>query len=149
MNYGISMDGNVTLQKPQKELLVIENWRKELLRGLTILLLVIIVFLFLRLFLKLIGANPDNIFTGFIYLVSGFFLLPYFGIVPEADPGLPTHSIIDSPAFLGLFCYIILIGLAMVVIQLGSMIFKSTKKVQKTIERDQPVDSTVVDEVVE
>jgi hypothetical protein len=143
------MDENQPIKDQQKELLVIENFRKELLRGLFILLLVSLVFLFLRILLKLIGANPENIFTGFIYIVSGIFLLPFFGILPEMDNELPGEPSVDTPAFIAFFCYIVLILLAMAVIQIGSMIMRSNKKVKKTLEEERTIDTTVVDDVVE
>jgi hypothetical protein len=144
------MDENATIDKPQKEILVLETTKKEILRGLSIFLLVAIVFLFLRIFLKLIGANPENIFMGFINIVSGIFLLPFFGILSEPDESLlPGRSTIDTAAFIALFCYIILIGLAMSVVQLVSMMIKSGKKTKDTVEQEKPVDTTIVDEVVE
>jgi hypothetical protein len=147
--YREDMADGMAIAKPHKEIIIVETWRKELLRGLLILLLVAVVFLFLRVLLKLVGANPENIFTGFIYLVSGIFLLPYFGILPESGTAISGRSSIDIPAFLAIFCYLLLIPLAMSVIQITCTIMKSTKKAKESIEGNEPVDTTVVDEVVE
>lgn len=143
------MGDSILLNSAQKSLLVIEGIRKELLRGLTIFILVAVVFLFLRLLLKLFGANPATIIVGIIYFVSDIILFPYYGIFPHAQDLLPGRPEIDTAAFFAIFCYLVLIGLAMAIIQLGAMIMKTGKQVNETVERKKPVDTSVVEDAVD
>ena len=41
--------------------------------------------LIIRFFLKLIGADPHNLFAGFIYALTHILLFPFFGIVGETS----------------------------------------------------------------
>lgn len=41
----------------------------------------------LRVFLKVIGANPDNPFARFIYSLSDLFAGPFAGLVPDVTSG--------------------------------------------------------------
>ena len=54
-------------------------------------LLVLEVVLVLRFLLKLIGANPSNPFTGFLYSLSNIFLFIFNGIVTNPTFG-PAHA---------------------------------------------------------
>ncbi len=54
-------------------------------------LLVLEVALALRFLLKLIGANPSNPFTGFLYSLSNIFLFIFNGIVTNPTFG-PAHA---------------------------------------------------------
>jgi hypothetical protein len=143
------MEESIRITSAQKSLLIIEAMRKEILRGLSILLMVAIVFLFLRLLLKLFGANPETFIVGFIYFISNIFLLPYFGIFPHADDLLPGRSAIDTTALFAIFCYLILIPLAMAVVQLGAMIMKTGKQVNETVDQKKTVDATLVEDSIE
>src|SRR5258708_40228882 len=84
----------------EKDLIVIEATKKEILRGLLIFWLVSSVFLFLRIFLRALGADPHSPFAMFIYFISGIFLLPFWGIFPQfQDTILSGQHKFDSPAF--------------------------------------------------
>ncbi len=143
------MNQTIRIKSAQKQLIVIETIRKEVLRALLIFLLVSITFLFLRTVLKLMGANSESVFVGFVYLVSGIFLLPFYGIFPQFEDPVPGQSGVDMPAFVAIFCYLILIPLAMGVVQIGAKIFKTGEQTNKTVEERQTVDTKVVDKALE
>lgn len=61
--------------------------------------------IFMRIMLKLIGANPASIFAGFIYDVSYIFLFPFEGLVGTPAAGgvaLELSSIIAMIVYAGL-----------------------------------------------
>jgi len=125
----------------EKKLIVIDAEKKRILRLIGIALLVISVFLFLRFVLEVFGANPQAPFVGLVYLVSGFFLLPFSGIFPGVGRNvLPGHAVIDVSALMAFFCYIVLALLATGIIQISANILKTGKKVEETVEHDNPVD---------
>src|SRR6266480_1899370 len=106
----MAVDEQTYINPVQKKLLLIEAFRKETLRGLSILLLVSVVFLFLRIVFRLFGANPETLFAGFVYLISGIFLLPFFGIFPRfRDTIVAGQMTVDVSAIIALFSYIIII----------------------------------------
>jgi len=96
----------------EKKVIKVDAAKKEIIRILFIILLLAVVFIFLRLVLKLFGANPETVFVGFIYLVSGFFMLPFFGIFPQYNDVLPGRATVDVVAIIALFCYLILISIS-------------------------------------
>lgn len=59
----------------------------------------------LRVFLQLIGANPENIFAQFIYGFTDIFLWPFAGLV-----GTPSFNglVLDVPALIGMLAYALL-----------------------------------------
>ena len=133
----------------EKQLIVIEAVKKEIIRVLLLFLLVSVVFLFLRILLELLGADPQTLFAGFIYLVSDLFLFPFFGIFPQfretIHPGQPTA---DIRAFIAIICYIILDLLAVAVVTIGATIFKTGKQVDAKVEKDTYVDPHEIDKGV-
>lgn len=151
------MDTAITAQRVQsrqvgtteKELVVIEAAKKEILRGIFLFWISAVVFLFLRIFLEALGSDPQSIFAGFIYLVSSIYLLPYFGIFPNVhntmQAGKPTF---DSPAFTAILCYTILVLLAVVIVFIAFKMIKTGKQVSETVEKDHPVDPTKMEGVV-
>ena len=144
------MDESTYIDKAKKKLLIIEVWRKEVIRGLSILLLVSLVFLFLRILLRLFGADPQNAFAAFIYVVSGIFLLPFFGIFPKShDQIIAGQMTVDTSALLAFFCYIILILLAMGVMHIASKIVKTQNQADETVEKSHPIDTQVVDQSID
>ncbi len=56
----------------------------------------------LRVFLKLIGANPANPFAALVYGVSGLFLWPFFGLT-----GTPAANgmVLEIPSIIGMIVY--------------------------------------------
>ena len=59
-------------------------------------------FLLVRLLLKVMAANPNVPFTGFIYGVSEFFLLPFRGLLPTWVSG---HSILEPSVMVAILIY--------------------------------------------
>ncbi len=144
------MDENTYIDSAKKKLLMIEALRKELLRGLSILLLVSLVFLFLRIILRLLGADPQTAFAAFIYLVSGIFMLPFFGIFPQShDQIVAGKMTIDTSALIAFFCYLILILLAMAVVHIATKIIRTQSQAEETVEKSHPVDTDVVDQSID
>jgi hypothetical protein len=147
--------GIITTEKTQKfdtaekSLVVIEATKKEILRGILVFWLVSTIFLFLRIFLEAMGADPQSFFAAFIYLISGIFLLPFFGIFPQAhDTIQPGHPTLDSPAFTAIFCYTILVILAVLVVVIVTKMLKTGKQVNETVEKNHPVDPTQSEAIV-
>jgi hypothetical protein len=144
------MDESTYIDPVKKNLLTIESIKKEILRGLSILLLVSLVFLFLRIMLRLFGANPETAFAGFIFLISGIFLLPFFGIFPRmSDRIVAGQMTIDASALVAFFCYLILILLAMSVTQIVANILKTEKQKDATVKKSHPIDTSIVDQSIE
>jgi YGGT family protein len=61
----------------------------------------------LRFVLELIGADPNNIFAQFLYNITGFFLYPFLGIVPNTPLG-KNGAFIDWSTLVGMAVYGIL-----------------------------------------
>lgn len=143
------MDPTHKVNNAEKRLIVIEATKRELLRGLLIMFLVIFVFLFLRIVLKLAGSDPQALFVSFIYLISDIILLPFFGIFPQFhQPPLPGRVAIDITAMIAIFCYPILIFLAMSVVGIGANILKTEKQKEETVEKSKPVDTMNLETMV-
>ena len=124
--------------------------KKRVFRGLYIFLLLSEVFLFLRVILRLFGANPDNLFAGFIYIVSGVFLLPFFGILTTSnDQIIAGQMAVDKSALVAMFCYFVLTILALCVVHLWSKIVRIQSQADETVKKSRPVDTTVVEESIE
>lgn len=143
------MIGAVPIDSAQKKILVIESWRKEIIRWLFVFLLVSSTFLFLRFFLKLIGANPESVFAAFVYLISGIFMLPFFGIIPSEQPPVSGQMDFDGTALLAIFCYLILVLMGVAVVHLSAKIFKIGKQKEGSVRKEEIVDTSVIDENVD
>jgi hypothetical protein len=131
----------------QKELLVLEMVRKETLRALFIFLLVSNVFLFLRFFLRIFGADPQNAFASFIFLISNLFLLPFFGIFPHfRDQIVAGQMAFDFSAMTAGFCYNILIILIMCVIQIITSMVRTRKQTHETVDKGKPIDTQPIEQ---
>lgn len=65
------------------------------------------VTLIIRFFLKLIGADPHNLFAGFIYALTDILLFPFIGIVhspqPRGDQALEWSTLIAMIVYWLLF----------------------------------------------
>lgn len=119
----------VPIKPSEKELLVIEATRKEIIRALSIFLLVAVVFILLRFILELVGADPSSIFVALIYLISGIFMFPFYGIfTPTQSVALVGESVFNGTALIALFCYVVLIPLAMIIISIVAKMFKTEQQ---------------------
>ncbi len=144
------MDQDKHIEPAQKEIIVIDVIKKQLIRALFIYLLVSNVFIFLRIVLRMFGADPANIFAGFIFIVSGLFLLPFFGIFPRFyDPIVTGSPTADMSAIIALFCSNIMVFLIMSIIYVISRMLKTRKQTSETIKRSKPVDATAAENSVD
>ncbi len=66
---------------------------------------VIEVMIGLRVFLKLIGANPANDFGGFVYNFAGIFLAPFFGLTGSPAAG---GMVLEVPSLIAMLIYALL-----------------------------------------
>jgi hypothetical protein len=127
------------LNSTDKDLLVIDVVRKQILRLLSIFLLLANVFLFLRILLRLFGANPSNPFAALIFILSTVFMLPFIGIFPLfRDEIIAGEMTVDMSALIAGFCYNILVSVAMIVVQIGTSILRMRKKAEDSIEKKNP-----------
>lgn len=69
----------------------------------------------LRVFLKLIAANPASGFAQFIYGISDLFLLPFFGLTqtPSAN-----GSVLEIPTIIAMIVYAILFWFVVYIVHL-------------------------------
>ena len=65
----------------------------------------------IRFLLKLIGADPGNLFAGFIYALTDILLLPFLGIVPSPSIHKPNQSFEFSTLIAILIYYLIFYAL--------------------------------------
>jgi hypothetical protein len=135
-----------TFSRPQKEVLIMEVLRKQLLRGLFIFLLLSNVFLFLRIVLRLFGADPLNPFAAFIFALSSVFMFPFFGIFPQYNDRIIAGDMtVDMSAFIAGFCYNVLVITAMVVIQIVASIMRTRRQQQESVKKGKPINTNPVD----
>ena len=67
------------------------------------------VLLAFRLVLKLTGASPASAFVGFIYSLTGIFILPFEGIFRRGvAQGIETASVLEPATIVALIVYAIL-----------------------------------------
>lgn len=134
----------------QKEILLIDVIKKQLIRGILIYFFISNVFIFLRIVLRLFGADPANLFAGFIYAVSGFFLLPFVGFIPRfAKPIQANEPVVDVTAFIAAFCIDVLVILAIIVIYLGTRMIRTRRQAREAVEKSKPVDATEAEDAVD
>ena len=79
----------------------------------------------LRVFLKIIGANPANGFAHFIYGVSALFLGPFFGLTSSPSSG---RMVLEVPSLIAMIVYVLV---AWGIIQVLRLIFvrRATKSI--------------------
>lgn len=131
----------------QKEIVTLEAIRKQIMRGIFIFMVFFNVFLFLRFFLRLFGADPTNPFAGFIFAVSGLFLLPIFGIFPTfKDEIVAGQMAVDVSAFVAGFCYNVLSFMIMIILQIVSSMMRMNKQKKETVEKGKPINTKPIDE---
>jgi hypothetical protein len=71
---------------------------------------VIVALLLVRLVLQLLGANEGSDFVGFIYALSGIFVMPFYGIFGEPVFG---RSHFETSALVAIIVYALLaVGIA-------------------------------------
>lgn len=70
------------------------------------LLGVVEVFLGFRIFLKLIGANPESGFANFVYSVSDPLALPFSGVLGVSSSGT---SMVEWPTFIAMAVYALVV----------------------------------------
>mgnify|MGYP000996645591 CR=1 FL=1 len=137
-----------SFNKPQKEVVKMEVVKKQIIRGIFIFLIVSNVFLFLRFFLRLFGADPENFFAGLIFMISNLFLFPFFGIFPNShDSIIAGEMAVDSSAMVAGFCYNVLGVLAMIVTQIITSMIRTKRQADESIKKSKPINTHTVDEV--
>lgn len=68
------------------------------------------VLLAFRLVLKFMGASMTSAFVGFIYTLSGFFIMPFEGIFRRGfNQGLETTSILEPSTMVAIIVYAVLV----------------------------------------
>lgn len=84
----------------------------------------------LRIFLKLIGANPANAFAALVYSFTGLFLWPFFGLT-----GTPAANgmVLEIPSVIAMFVYALLAWVIARVVWLLLYRPRETVVVQETI----------------
>jgi hypothetical protein len=137
------------INSTEKEILSLEATKKKLLRGILIFWLLSTVFLFLRIILEAFGSDPKSLFAACIYFLSGLFLLPFWGIFPNyqdtIQAGKPTF---DAPAAVAIFCYTILVILALSVTWIVIKNIKTGKQIDKIKSENKPLDPTKSESVI-
>lgn len=78
------------------------------------IILVLEVFLAFRIFLKAIGANPRAGFSNFVYGLTEPFLAPFTQLI--YNPASSDH-ILEVTSIIAMLVYVILFGLAMILIR--------------------------------
>lgn len=68
-------------------------------------ILVLEAIFLLRFFLKLVGADPNNLFAQFLYNLTGFFLYPFAGIVPSGKFGTNVIHVFEWSTLIGMLVY--------------------------------------------
>lgn len=63
------------------------------------------VTLAIRFLLKLIGADPTNLFAGFLYALTDIILFPFNNIVPSAAPTHANQSIFEWSTIIAMAIY--------------------------------------------
>jgi YggT family protein len=141
---------NTYINPAQKEILVVDVLKRQLLRLLVIYLLISNVFIFLRMVLRLFGADPQNFFAGFIFLISGLFLLPFFGIFPQYKEAIVAgKSYVDVSAFIALFCSNVLVILVISIVYIGTRMVKTRKQTRETLEKSKSIDASEAERIVD
>lgn len=124
-----------------------EVLRKQLLRGLFVFMILANVFLFLRFFLRMFGADPANPFAAFIFTLSSIFMWPFFGIFPQyRDEIIAGDMTADVSAIVAGFCYNILLIAAMIIIQVVTSMFRARRQAKETVEKSKPINTNPVDQ---
>lgn len=114
---------------------IIGAFRYITIRSLWIALIVVDFLLFVRIILKVFGANPMSPIVFIWYAITGILLLPFYGIFPE--PHYSSDIVVDVVAMIALVIYTGLFLTGMVVILLVAKIMRRKEEVQGTGENQQ------------
>jgi hypothetical protein len=143
------MNEDINIDPVAKKLIVLEARKKEIFRGLIIFLLFSTGTLFLRIILRAVGANPQSLFAGLVYVISTIFLLPFLNIFPQfQDMPIAGKPAFDASAAVAIFCYIVLVLAIMAVTYIAIRILNIEKQVDAVVKKDHPVDTRIVNEVI-
>jgi hypothetical protein len=85
-----------------------------------------------RLLLKLIGANPNNFFAGFLYGLSGFLLFPFSGIAPSLIIH-PLNQPLEISTLVGMFVYFLIFFM---IAGFLKILISSPKSIKKELDRE-------------
>jgi hypothetical protein len=100
-------EGVESLVTRQEEALTIKFAIGKLNDYLLWFLMLLELSLLTRLLLKLIGANPKNLFAGFLYAFTDILLYPFLGIVPS--PLIhPLNQPLEISTLVGMFVYFLI-----------------------------------------
>lgn len=79
----------------------------------------------LRVLLKLVAANPENLFTNWVYTATDLLLTPFLGLTRT-----PTANgiVLDVPALIGMLVYMLL---AWALVQLLQVIIGPPERVSR------------------
>lgn len=104
------------MAKVIRRAVVIPPVKREATSSQTIEYLVYFIFglleilLAFRLVLKLLGASVSSGFVGFIYGITGFFILPFEGIFKSGvSQGLEQASVLEPSTIVALIVYAVLV----------------------------------------
>ena len=137
------------MERVEKDFFKLEAAKKNILRGLLIFWLTATVFLFLRILLAALGADPQSFFASLIYFISGIFLLPYSGIFPYYNDTLVAgRSSFDAPATVAIFCYTVLTLFAVGIDLIVTKMMKTEEQVDEVVEKDHLVDPTLSEQLI-
>ena len=103
-------EGSERIENPitgREEALTIRFAIGKLIDYLFFLLLGLELIFLTRLLLKLIGANPNNFFAGFLYGLSGLLLFPFSGIAPSLIIP-PLNQPLEISTLVGMFIYFLI-----------------------------------------
>jgi hypothetical protein len=89
-------------------------WRRENI--IYVVLSILETLLAIRLFLKLLGANPDAAFSALIYGLTYPFVLPFSGVFPDAQA---RGSIFELSTLLALLVYPIIAWIIVRILRAG------------------------------
>lgn len=103
-----------------------EILKKEVIRALWILLLIVVFFLFFRILFRLLGVNPHSPIVAFFYLVSDLILLPFVSMFPQFS--LTGGASLDVTAFMGMIVYVVAGFLLMGITAIVTNMFKLSTK---------------------
>ena len=80
-------------------------WLRGLRRTVYFIVHVIAIFILIRFFLMLTGANPDNIFASFIYGLTAIVMAPFTGLFGPSTPPTYGVNVAEPSAFVAIGIY--------------------------------------------
>lgn len=105
----VSDVGNTQVVREKTSTSSTAETRMTFTNGVYFLLGVIEILLFFRLFLKLLGANPNSGFVSFVYAVSGVLVAPFRAIFSSASTeGDVTRGVFDPAIIVAMVVYAVI-----------------------------------------